>query len=69
MDLNDYGVAVAETYGEALQDAVISRLVRDVENGDFSCVYELLDQISRKDKEEFLSEDDLQQLQDQWNIA
>ena len=53
-------------YEQALADAVILQIESDLNNGDVSAIYELMDHIPLEALEQFLSEWRLEELKEKW---
>jgi len=62
------GVSDAVDYTGELYDAVVDQISSDLDNGDGSAIYELLDSIPQTVLEEFLSEWRLEELKEKWQI-
>jgi len=57
----------AESYDEALLDAVIEQIGRDLANGDATAIYDLLlEQVPKQKLEGFLPEEILEDLKQSW---
>lgn len=57
----------AESYDEALVDAVIEQIRQDLDNCDATAIYDLLqNHVPKKSLEDFLPEWDLKEIQKSW---
>lgn len=56
----------AESYDEALLDAVIEQIGRDLANGDASAIYDLLQNVAKQKLEGYLPEWELENIQKEW---
>lgn len=56
----------AETYDEALLDAVIEQIGRDLAGGDATAIYDLLQNVAKQHLESYLSEWELENIQKEW---
>ena len=56
-------------YTEELLDQTVNQIVEDVENGDTTAIYELLNFVEAKHLENFLNEEDMIELKNKWKIT
>lgn len=58
----------AESYDEALLDAVIEQIGRDLAGGDASAIYDLLQNVAKQHLESYLPEWELENIQTEWSV-
>ena len=56
----------AESYVEALLDAAIEQIQRDLRQGDATAIYDLLETVPKQRLEGFLNEEALAELKQNW---
>lgn len=56
----------AESYVEALLDAAIEQIQRDLAQGDATAIYDLLETVPKQRLEGFLTEEALAELKQNW---